>query len=153
MRGTIHHLDLTVSDMAASAPFYEAVLGFLGYRRVREAPDGIDWDLAAPGAYCSIGIKPARTARRHDRYTPGLHHVAWQAEIRDDVDRLHRLLLNLRAEVLDAPAEYPRYAPGYYAVFFADPDGLKLEFVHLPPPASAREQHPAANPQGDRRGA
>jgi len=34
--------------------------------------------------------------------------------------------------ILDAPAEYPEYAPGYYAVFFADPDGLKLEFVHTP---------------------
>ena len=35
---------------------------------------------------------------------------------------------------LDPPAEYPLYAPGYYAVFFADPDGLKLEFVHMPNP-------------------
>ena len=35
-------------------------------------------------------------------------------------------------EQLDPPAEYPQYALGYYAVFFADPDGLKLEFVHMP---------------------
>lgn len=34
--------------------------------------------------------------------------------------------------LLDAPADYPRYGTGYYAVFFADPDGLKLEFVHRP---------------------
>lgn len=34
--------------------------------------------------------------------------------------------------ILDAPAEYPRYGAGYYAVFFADPDGLKLEYVHKP---------------------
>jgi hypothetical protein len=33
---------------------------------------------------------------------------------------------------LDPPAEYPRYNPGYYAVFFIDPDGLKLEYVHAP---------------------
>ena len=39
------------------------------------------------------------------------------------------------ATVLDPPADYggqPGYSPGYYAVFFADPDGIKLEFVHLP---------------------
>jgi glyoxylase I family protein len=153
MRGSIHHLDLTVSDMAASAPFYEAVLGFLGYRRVREKPDGIDWDLDAPGAHCSIGIKPARATRRHDRYTPGLHHLAWRAESRDDVDRLHRLLLDLPAEVLDAPAEYPRYGAGYYAVFFADPDGMKLEFVHVPPAALARERQSATKQEHARRGA
>jgi glyoxylase I family protein len=32
---------------------------------------------------------------------------------------------------LDAPADYPQYWPVYYAVVFADPDGLKLEFVHM----------------------
>ena len=36
------------------------------------------------------------------------------------------------ATVLDPPAEYPQYGPGYYAVFFADPDGIKLECVYLP---------------------
>ena len=44
------------------------------------------------------------------------------------------MLRDFGADVLDAPAEYPHYAPGYYAVFFADPDGLKLEFVHMPTP-------------------
>ena len=34
------------------------------------------------------------------------------------------------ATILDAPAEYPQYGAGYYAVFFADPDGLKLEYCH-----------------------
>lgn len=51
---------------------------------------------------------------------------------RGDVDRLHELLLAMGARILDAPADYPRYGTGYYAVFFADPDGLKLEFVHWP---------------------
>ena len=34
--------------------------------------------------------------------------------------------------VLDAPAEYPQYAPGFYAVYFEDDDGLKFEGVHMP---------------------
>jgi len=70
--------------------------------------------------------------RRHDRYSPGLHHLAWSAGSRDDVDRLHDLLREIGATVLDPPAEYPQYGADYYAVFFADPDGLKLEFVHWP---------------------
>ena len=45
---------------------------------------------------------------------------------------MHALLLRIGATVLDAPAEYPQYGAGYYAVFFSDPDGLKLEFVHAP---------------------
>ena len=132
MRGLIHHIDLTVRDIAVSAPFYEAVLGFMGYRREREQADGIDWNRDLPGSFCSLGIKPARSDVTHDRYTPGLHHVAWAAESRDDVDRLYAELLRVGARILDAPADYPRYGAGYYAVFFADPDGLKFEYVYVP---------------------
>ncbi len=42
------------------------------------------------------------------------------------------LLIEISATVLDPPADYPAYGNGYYAVFFADPDGIKLEFVYLP---------------------
>ena len=83
----------------------------------------------------SIGIACASgegLSRHHDRYSPGLHHVAWHAESRADVDRLFDLLRRIGAAVLDPPADYPHYGSGYYAVFFADPDGLKMEFVHLP---------------------
>ena len=48
------------------------------------------------------------------------------------LDALHALLQKIGANILDAPAEYPQYSAGYYAVFFTDPDGLKLEFVHKP---------------------
>ena len=135
MRGAIHHLDLTVRDPKASRAFYAAVLGFMGYREVADHDRGYDYDLATPDGFCSIGIMKAQgpnAAHAHDRYSPGLHHVAWTAQSRKDVDRLHDLLKAIGAEVLDAPADYPRYGPGYYAVFFADPDGLKLEFVHKP---------------------
>ena len=133
MRGAVHHIDLTARDLGKSAAFYEEVLAFLGYRRSRGDETGIDWDLRDAGQLvCSVGLKPARSDRDHDRYSAGLHHLAWHAASRDDVDRLYALLVRLGARILDAPAEYPAYGAGYYAVFFADPDGLKLEFVHWP---------------------
>jgi catechol 2,3-dioxygenase-like lactoylglutathione lyase family enzyme len=135
MRGTLHHVDLTVRDPERSRPFYESVLGFMGYRRVSADARGYDFDLERrDGRFCSIGLMRAEGKgrdRRHNRYSPGLHHLAWSAESREDVDRLHELLCGIGATILDAPAEYPEYGAGYYAVFFADPDGLKLEFVHL----------------------
>ncbi|GAK44440.1 glyoxalase/bleomycin resistance protein/dioxygenase [Tepidicaulis marinus] len=135
MRGAIHHLDLTVKDPAISAPFYDAVLGFMGYARVDEDADSVDWAARPAGAYISIGILRAKAesaGQKHNRYAPGLHHVAWHAQSREDVDGLHALLQEIGAEILDAPAAYPEYGPDYYAVFFADPDGLKLEFVYEP---------------------
>ena len=133
MRGAVHHIDLTVIDLATSTPFYDKVLGFLGYRRTRNDAVGSNWELRESGRLiCEVDIRPARSGRARDRYTAGLHHLAWHADSRADVDRLHDLLLGMDARILDAPADYPQYGAGYYAVFFADPDGLKLEFVHWP---------------------
>ena len=130
MRGQMHHLDLTVGDLGRSRPFYDLVLGFLGYRCVKSTDEIVVWDLTLPGGVCGIAIRRAQSEREHDRYTTGLHHFAWNADSRQDVDRLHRRLVDAGVTILDAPAEYPQYGTGYYAVFFADPDGLKLEYVH-----------------------
>jgi len=142
MRGGIHHVDLTVKDAKASRAFYESVLGFMGYRISSPIndlgdtdPNGYDFDLTTADGFCSIGILNARgehADRTHDRYSPGLHHIAWNAASREDVDAMHEHLLRIGATILDAPAAYPQYGPTYYAVFFADPDGLKLEYVHKP---------------------
>jgi glyoxylase I family protein len=132
MRGLVHHIDLTVSDVARARDFYDAVLGFIGYHRSADHDHGHDWDWSGEGPFHSIGILQARgedAERSHDRYTPGLHHLAWTAESMADVDALHALLIRIGATVLDAPVRYPQYGADYYAVFFADPDGLKLEFV------------------------
>lgn len=111
------------------------MLEFLGYTLV--AGDGrYEWDLRGrEGAGASIGIRPCHpedAGHTHRRYAPGLHHLAWRADSRDDVDRLHALLVDAGVKVLDPPAHYPEYSGDYYAVFFEDPDGMKLEFVHAP---------------------
>jgi len=132
--GSTHHIGLTLRDVkAAEAAFYAPVLGFLGYEKVEDTPEFTLWWSQA----LQIGVnlwqaKAELAARPHERYAPGLHHLAFAAESRAQVDAFHHLLREIGATVLDAPAEY-EYTPGYYAVFFTDPDGLKLELVHMPP--------------------
>ena len=130
MRGIVHHIDLTVKDQAASASLYDTVLTYLGYVRRRE----YEWRLATPLGHTSLAINPAKSDRPHDRYAPGLHHLAWRADSQEDVDRFHDLLKAFGATILDAPAHYPQYnsGRGYYAVFLVDPDGLKLEYAWTP---------------------
>ena len=133
-RGAFHHIDLNVSDLAASKRVYGPVLEFLGYRPVKDE-EGCEWDLVDEGRGSSLGLRlcdPALEDHVHRRYAPGLHHFSWRAESREDVDRLHALLLEHGIKVLDPPAHYPQYSGDYYAVFFEDPDGMKLEFVHAP---------------------
>jgi catechol 2,3-dioxygenase-like lactoylglutathione lyase family enzyme len=126
--GGIHHVDLTVSDLGRSTAFYDRVLPLLGFRRSSDVPEGPIW----AGARVEIGLVAARRATPHDRYAPGLHHLAFEAPSPAAVDEAHRGLSALGVTLLDAPAAYPQYGPGYYAVFFADPDGLKLEYVFTP---------------------
>jgi glyoxylase I family protein len=130
MRGRMHHMDITVGDLARSKPFYDLVLGFMGYRCLKSSDEVVVWSLALPDGVCEMAIRPEKSTRRHDRYTVGLHHFAWNADSPDDVDRLYGTLVEAGVPILDPPAEYPQYGAGYYAVFFADPDGIKLEYVH-----------------------
>ena len=61
----------------------------------------------------------------------GLHHLALEAGSRAVVDERHAWLVGSGATIETPPREYA-YSPGYYAVFFYDPDGIKLEIVHVP---------------------
>ena len=113
-----------------------SVLGRLGYEPMPEAGAGAPcWGVRdAAGGVFSIALQRSdglNSLRTHDRYAPGMHHFAFHADSREDVDAFHGFLLELGAAILDPPTEYD-YTPGYYAVFFADPDGLKLEVVFEP---------------------
>lgn len=138
MPGRVHHVDLSLRNIAAAEPLYDLVLTHMGYRKGKPYPQGGgEWDM--PDGSESIGIRPTTGANAdhpHDRYSSGLHHLAWRADSPADVDALHTKLVAFGATILDAPAHYPRYneGRGYYAVFFADPDGLKLEYAWTAPP-------------------
>jgi diadenosine tetraphosphate (Ap4A) HIT family hydrolase/catechol 2,3-dioxygenase-like lactoylglutathione lyase family enzyme len=127
--GALNHLDLTVRDLDRSTAFYEWLLPHIGFVREPDCTEGPLWQ----GESFQLGLQGASStgaARLHDRYSPGLHHLAFDAPSRAAVDRLHDVLVERGVPIFDAPAEYPVYEPGYYAVFFADPDGMKLEYVH-----------------------
>ncbi|MDP2330190.1 MAG: VOC family protein [Reyranella sp.] len=74
------HIDLIVRDVAASAPFYEALLGFLGYTRVKQEAALHVWDLVREGTILGgVALRAAHSARPHDRTSAGLHHLAFRA--------------------------------------------------------------------------
>jgi glyoxylase I family protein len=135
MRSTgFHHVDIVVSSIERSLPFYRDLLGPLGWHGISEVQGEQGetiWYLFGPGS--SLGVREARSRRDKpfDRYEVGLHHIAFEAVSRAAVNEAAEWLRTQGAEIESGPEEY-WYQPGYYAVFFYDPDGLKLEIVHVP---------------------
>ena len=129
----IHHVDLVVSSIERSLPFYRELLGPLGWHGIGEVEGERGetiWYLN--GRDTSIGLRESQTANGEvDRYRVGLHHLAIEAASRAVVDERAAWLRANGALLESEPQEYT-YMPGYYAVFFYDPDGLKLEILHVP---------------------
>ena len=138
MDAAIHHLDLVVTSLERSLPFYRDLLGWTDVGEiVGERGERVVyiWKPArGGGGVSSLGLREKQSeahAVPYDRYAVGVHHVAFGAASREEVDERHAWLREHEADVESEPREYD-YSPGYYAVFFYDPDGLKLEIVHQP---------------------
>jgi glyoxylase I family protein len=146
--GFLSHVDLTVADLGQSVAFYEQVLARIGYRRPSRprASAPPTWFIFGPQRhFYSMSLFQAKldgADRRYDRHAPGLNHLAFHVPTRRHVEDVHALLRGIGAKILRPPAEYP-YTPSYYAVFFADPDGMKLEVVCEPAQGAALDVCPA----------
>ncbi len=134
----IDHLDLVVSDIDRSLAFYNGLLGPLGYVGNAEI-EGERGErvvyLVRPGGYGALSLRQqqsdAHDEKPYDRYGIGIHHICFSAFQRATVDGRARWLRENGHTIESGPEEY-HYTPGYYAVFFYDPDGIKLEILHRP---------------------
>lgn len=128
----VHHVFVNVNDLQRSRAFYRALMPRLGYPGLRDyGPEAVGF-LGAGGSFWVKQADPRFAADRFSKDRVGLCEIAFRAESRAQVDALARDLPGLGATILAAPREYPEYVRGYYAVFFTDPDGIKLELVHVP---------------------
>ncbi|MEA2229432.1 MAG: glyoxylase family protein [Solirubrobacteraceae bacterium] len=134
---SIHHIDLVVTSLERSLAFFRGLLGPLGYVREGEITGErgervVYLNRVASGG--SVGLRERQSHAHpvpYDRYAVGVHHIAFGASSRAMVDERAAWLLEQGATIESEPREYD-YIPGYYAVFFHDPDGIKLEIVHRP---------------------
>ena len=118
----IDHVSIGVTDLEASAAFYDAALGPLGMRRHRE--------LAA-----SIGYGRDRAtfwihAFDDTTFSPGLGlHVAFAAASTDAVDGFYAAAMAHGGQDAGPPGARPEYSSDYYGAFVLDPTGTKVEAV------------------------
>jgi catechol 2,3-dioxygenase-like lactoylglutathione lyase family enzyme len=127
----IGHVDLVCRDLEASLAFYRTVFGPLGL----QAPALFDGERGEQIHYLrfprqlsgSIGLRQAQQEQDFELYAPGFHHLALTVDSRADVDAAHAAAVVVGTEILHAPREWPQYHPLYYATFFLDPDGFRVE--------------------------
>ncbi|HEY7197540.1 MAG TPA: VOC family protein [Gaiellaceae bacterium] len=126
-----HHLDLVVTDLERSLAFYRDVFGLANeWPIVGERGERVVY-LSRPDGGFYLGLREKQSEGPFDRYALGVHHVALAVDSREEVDERGAWLDEHGVEIESGPEEYD-YSPGYYAVFFYDPDGIKLEILHSP---------------------
>lgn len=116
----IDHLAVRVSDFKKSKAFYSRLFKFLGFKVLDEYPSAIGWT----NGQTRFWIGAADRRGKHRIGDVGFHHYAFELRSRKDVDALETFVKKLGAKIVDQADEYYE---DYYAVFFLDPDGLKLE--------------------------
>jgi catechol 2,3-dioxygenase-like lactoylglutathione lyase family enzyme len=138
MEPRVDHIQITVKEIAAAVAFYDRLMPILGFNLEKKASAVIpqhDFHVVEYShPLLSFAITSPRHAFRTDqihRRRPGsLHHLAFRARSRTQVDELHRQVAAIGAVIVSPPREYPEYTPpGYYAFFFKDPEGIKYEIV------------------------
>jgi catechol 2,3-dioxygenase-like lactoylglutathione lyase family enzyme len=127
----LDHLALQVADVDTSATFYTRVFAAAGVREAMrfESPGGLVVGLCGPDGQPRLWFGPLVD----DGARPV--HLAILAPSREAVDAVHDAARDAGTEILHEPREWPEYHPGYYGVFFRDPDGNNVEAVHHGPPA------------------
>jgi catechol 2,3-dioxygenase-like lactoylglutathione lyase family enzyme len=138
MEPVIDHIEITASDMSVAVPFYDRLLPLLGFaaesrvNAVMEEHEKHVVEYSHPRlGFAITSPRRAFAGDAMNRRKPGaLHHLAFRAASRAEIDRLHAELRGIGATIVSPPREYPEYSPpGYYALFFKDLEGIKYEIV------------------------
>ena len=127
----IAHIQLTVNDPRRCLPFWEKLCHFFGMQTLIKGDDV----LYCIGSRTGILVRaapPEQRGVRFDQNRAGLHHFCFRARSREDVDAIHRFLVETLAARIVHPPEEGGFAPGYYSVLFEDPDGIRLEANFVP---------------------
>jgi len=118
------HIDLRVRDVERARKFYVPILNALGFTVEQKIEGWVSYEGARNG-----GKATEFFGFTHDPdHTPNGTRIAFWAESREEVDRIARVAREAGAKNIEGPELYEE--PGYYAVFFEDPEGNRLEVCH-----------------------
>jgi catechol 2,3-dioxygenase-like lactoylglutathione lyase family enzyme len=116
------HIDLRVKNRASAQKFYAKILPVLGFTREKSDEE---WGTF----YAETNGVPTEffgfTEEKNHR--PNETRIAFWADTQDEVNQIADVVRVAGGRNLEGPQIWPEYSAGYYALFFEDPDGNKLE--------------------------
>jgi len=127
----IAHIQLTVNDPERCIPFWERLCHFLEMTTLIKG-DGVVYCIGSRTGILVRGAPSDRERIPYDQDRAGLHHFCFRARSREDVDAIHRFLVDQLDAHIVHPPEDAHFAPGYYSVLFEDPDGIRVEVNFVP---------------------
>ena len=128
----IAHIQLTVNDPDRCLPWWEKLCHFLEMKTLIKG-GGVIYCIGSRTGILVRGAPEGKEKKPFDQDSAGLHHLCFRAREREDVDAIHRFLVDeLEAHIVHAPEDGSQFAPGYYSVLFEDPDGIRVEVNHVP---------------------
>ena len=115
------HIDLRVPDLKQAEPFYSSLLPALGFTRKVDIEGWLQFEAGDGEITEFFGVteSPGHVANKN--------RIAFWAESNERVDDLADVARKAGARIMEGPMPYEA---GYYAVFFEDPWGNRLEICH-----------------------
>jgi catechol 2,3-dioxygenase-like lactoylglutathione lyase family enzyme len=133
-RMPIDHVGVNVPDLTVAREYYDALVPLVGFELLETGEDWFGYKPADDdGTRLFFNIAPE--AGEYSRFRPGLQHIGFHVRTRAEVDAAHEWALARGSQILNRPGLFPHYHPDYYAVFWADPHGFKLEAFCVAAPA------------------
>jgi catechol 2,3-dioxygenase-like lactoylglutathione lyase family enzyme len=137
MTPIIDHIQITVKDLEIAEAFYDKFLPLLGFDINKKVKTFIAEHDFRVIEYTHPLLAFAITSPRkifknetvHRRKPGALHHLAFKADTREEVNRIYIELMKTGATIVSEPQIFPEYGKDYYALFLKDAEGIKYEVV------------------------
>ena len=130
MNGFLEHIILNISNPKISFPFYKDLFNYFGYRLITEEEnDHIAFRKKGTTDFWIVATDDKYILNGFHRKNVGVNHFAFHVDSKEEVDKFYNEFLKVKNinTLYNSPKSFPEYTSDYYAVFFEDPDRIKLE--------------------------
>ncbi|KKS65431.1 MAG: Glyoxalase family protein [Parcubacteria group bacterium GW2011_GWA1_42_7] len=133
MQASLDHISINVSSPEISFSFYRDLLCYLEYEIIKDEKDCL---AARKKGTSDLWFKPTEGKHIFDgfhRKQTGMNHLAFHVSSKKEVDKFCDEFLEPRGikTLYQTPKAFPEYETDYYAVYFEDPDRIKIEICFI----------------------